>query len=323
MPRAFAQTPKPPGRIDVHHHVFPPEYLKGHRDAVLAAQSPAVADAVLNWTPERSLEQMDVFGVRAAIVSISTQGVAFGDIAKARSLARLCNEYTSQLNRQYPGRFGNFAVLPMPDVDGSLHELAYALDVLKADGVGLFSSYGDRWPGDPQFRPLLEELDRRGALVFVHPTAPSCCSNLMPGVPPALMEFLTDTTRAITSLLVSGSLTRFPNIRFIFPHTGGTISVLAARYDGPALGARKAEVAPNGVAFELRKLHFDVANSVNPSTMSALRNLVPDSQVLFGTDYPFIPFAVTATALDSFGLSASTQNAINYANAARLIPRLA
>jgi predicted TIM-barrel fold metal-dependent hydrolase len=225
--------------------------------------------------------------------------------------------------KDYPGRFGLFAAVPLPDTDGSLRELAYALDSLKADGIGLVSNYDDQWPGDPAFAPVFEELNRRRAVVFIHPTAPSCCSHLMPGIAASTVEFLFDTSRAILSLLVSGTFSRFPDIRFIFCHAGGTMPVLAARAN--AFVERHKDIAervPTGVPAELKKLYYDVANSVNPSSMAALMNLVPMSQLLFGSDFPYVPCSVTANGLDHFGLSASDLSAVNRENAVRLFPRL-
>jgi predicted TIM-barrel fold metal-dependent hydrolase len=146
------------------------------------------------------------------------------------SLARKCNEYSAQLVSDYPGRFGFFAALPLPDMEGSLREITYALDTLKADGIGLMTNYGDKWPGDPAFAPAFEELNRRKTVVYFHPTAPNCCKNLVPHVPTAFTELPNDTTRAVTSLLYSGSLARFRDIPFIFSHAGGTIPMLAGAF---------------------------------------------------------------------------------------------
>jgi predicted TIM-barrel fold metal-dependent hydrolase len=279
--------------------------------------------ALLNWTPARAVEEMDRTGIRSAITSLGLPGVWFGGADAARSLARTCNEYAAQMVRDFPGRFGLFAALPLPDTDGSLREIAYAFDVLKADGVGLVSNYDDKWPGDPAFGPVFEELNRRKAVVFIHPASPGCCNHLMPGIPASTVEFLFDTTRAIVSLLVGGTFSRFPDIRFIFCHAGGTMPVLAARTSG--FVERHKDIAarvPSGVPHELRKLYYDVANSVNPSSMAALTNLVPTSQLLFGSDFPYVPIAATANGLDHFGLSSSDLQAVSRDNAMRLFPRL-
>src|SRR5579864_7527153 len=238
-------------RIDVHHHILPPPYMLRAKDRVLEI-SDRDHSALLNWTPAQAIEEMDQNGVSTAITSLGLPGVWFGGAEAARSLARVCNEYAAQMMKDYPGRFGLFAALPLPDTEGSLREIAYALDVLKADGIGLVSNYDDKWPGDPAFTPVFEELNRRKAVVFIHPTAPSCCSHLMPGIPASTVEFLFDTTRAIVSLLVSGTFSRFPDVRFIFCHAGGTMPVLAARIN--AFVERHKDITervPNGAPYVL------------------------------------------------------------------------
>jgi predicted TIM-barrel fold metal-dependent hydrolase len=311
-----------PNRVDVHHHILPPPYMLRARDRVLEI-SDRDHSALLNWTPARAVEEMDRCGISTAITSLSLPGVWFGGAEAARSLARTCNEYGAQMVRDYAGRFGLFAAVPLPDTESSLREVAYALDVLKADGIGLVSSYEDKWPGDPAFAPVFEELNRRKAVVFVHPTSPNCCSHLMPGIAASTVEFLFDTSRAIISLLVNGAFSRFPDIRFIFCHAGGTMPVLAARTNSFVERHKDiAERVPKGAAYELRRLYYDVANSINPSSMAALMNLVPTSQLLFGSDFPYVPCTVTANGLDHFGLSPGDLQAVNRENAARLFPRL-
>jgi len=309
-------------RIDVHHHILPPPYMLKARDRILAI-SDRDHSTLLNWTPAKAVEEMDKNGIATAMTSLGLPGVWFGGVKAARSLARACNEYAAQMVKNYPGRFGLFAALPLPDREGSLREIAYAMDVLKADGFGVVSSYDNKWLGDAAFAPVFEEINRRKAVVFIHPAVPGCCGHLMPGIPASTIEFLFDTSRAITSLLVNGTFSRFPDIRFIFCHAGGTMPMLAARTN--AFVQRHKEIAdrvPKGVPYELKKLYYDVANSTNPSSMAALMNLVPSSQMLFGSDFPYVPAAVTASGLDHFGLAASDLQAVNHENAARLFPRL-
>ncbi len=311
-----------PDRIDVHHHILPPAYMLRARDRILEI-SDRDHSALLNWTPAQAVEEMDRNGIATAITSLSLPGVWFGGTEAARSLARACNEYAAQMMKDYPGRFGLFAAVPLPDTEGSLREIAYAFDILKADGIGLVSNYDDKWPGDPAFATVFEELNRRKAVVFIHPTAASCCSHLMPGIAASTVEFLFDTSRAIVSLLVNGTFSRFPDIRFIFCHAGGTMPMVAARTQ--AFVERHKDIAariPNGVPSELRKLYYDVANSINSSSMAALMNLVPTSQLLFGSDFPYVPCAVTANGVDHFGLSSGDLQAVNRGNATRLLPRL-
>src|SRR5687767_6851508 len=216
-----------PYRIDVHHHFLPPAYLARKREQVIRISSGI--NSVLEWTPQRSLEMMDAHGVERSYLSLSAPGVWFGNAEEARSLARLSNEYGARVKADHPGRFGFFAVTPLPDVEGSLAEIGHALDRLGADGIGLFTNYGGKYLGDPAFFPLYEELNRRSAVVYVHPILAPCCAGLQAGIPPAFLEFPFDTTRAVTSLIYSGALERFPNIRYIFSHGAGSVPMLVER----------------------------------------------------------------------------------------------
>jgi predicted TIM-barrel fold metal-dependent hydrolase len=320
-PAAHAEEASNPRRIDVHHHIWPPDYVTREHDRVLAVTSNL---ASLRWTPQRSIEEMDKAGIATAIVSISTPGIWFGNVAEGRSLARLCNDYGAGMVRDHGTRFGFFGALPLPDPEGSLKEIEYALDTLKADGLCLLSSYGDKWPGDPAFDTVFQELNRRKAAVYIHPTAPNCCVNLATGVPVSTVELFTDTMRAITSLLANGTFARHPDIRFIFSHAGGTIALLADRLQTfrnstPNL----ARGTPDGVLPILKRLHYDIASVVNPRTISALLAMAPISQVLFGTDYPFVPVPATTNALDKYGFAPAELQAINRDNALRLFPRFA
>ena len=308
--------------IDVHHHILPPAYLAArleqwHR---ISVGFPAAS----NWTPQRSIDDMDRGDVRTAVVSISVPGVWNGDAGEAAALARTCNEYTAQLKRDHPGRFGHFAVMPLPDIDGSLKELDYALDSLHAEGVGLYTNYTDRYLGDAAFTPFLEELNRRKVVAFVHPTTNSCCTNLMPGVGPAILEFPSDTARAVSSLLWSGSLSRFPNIRFIFSHGGGAVPMVAERI---ALWADvhpdiKA-LLPNGPMHELKRLHVDTAYAANPIAFAAMRKLFSMDNIVFGTDFPFGSAPTIDRALQSLGLEAQEMALVRRGNALALLPGLA
>ena len=176
---AQAASPAKPYRIDIHHHFAPPAWVTEVKGR------PLLQPANTAWTPARSIEDMDRGGVAAAMVSITNPGLWFGDAPMTRRLARACNDYGATLVRDHPARFGLFAAMPLPDVDGTLREIEYAFDTLKADGIGLFTSYGDRWLGHADFRPVMEELHRRKAVVHVHPTAANCCRNLEYGVAPA------------------------------------------------------------------------------------------------------------------------------------------
>jgi predicted TIM-barrel fold metal-dependent hydrolase len=310
--------------IDTHHHFYPPEYMSAWTDWEKKRNIPPFG-AQQAWSRQRSVEAMDKAGVRTAVLSLaSTPGVWFdAGPAEAARYARLCNEYGAGMVRDFPGRFGLFATLPMVDVDASLKEIAYAFDTLKADGVGLQTNYGDKWPGDPAYRPIFEELNRRKAVVYFHPLVASCCGRLSVGTFPAVIEVPHDTTRAVTSLLLSGSLARYRDIKWLFSHAGGTIPMLAGRIDY-FNGHRKdvAQFAPNGIEAELKRLHYDTANALHPASMAALLKLVPETQVTFGTDYPYVPIDTQVEQLHKLGLSAGQVRAIESGNAERLLPRL-
>jgi 6-methylsalicylate decarboxylase len=274
---------------------------------------------------QKAVEDMDKAGVRTGILSLaSTPGVWFDQPApEVATMARLCNDFGAQMMRDHPGRFGLFATLPMIDVDSSLKEIAYAFDTLKADGVGLQTNYGDKWPGDPAYRPIFEELNRRKAVVYFHPLVAACCGRLSVGTFPAVIEVPHDTTRAVASLLLSGSLARFRDIKWLFSHAGGTVPMLAGRMKY-FFDFRKdlAQFAPNGVEAEFQRLYYDTANATHPSSMASLLKLVPDTQVTYGSDYPYVPMDTQVQSLRQLGLSGSQIAAIESGNAMRLVPRL-
>jgi len=267
---------------------------------------------------------MDKNGIRTAILSIpSTGGVWFdGGPEAAARMVRICNDYGAQMVRDYPGRFGLFAPLSMLDVDTTLKEIEYALDTLKADGIGLQSSYGDKWLGHPFYKPILEELNRRKAVIYVHPLVASCCANLSVGTFPAVIEVPHDTTRTITSLLLSGTFARLRDLTWLFSHAGGTIPMMAGRIDAfYGRNPKAAEFAPAGIFGELARLYYDTANATFAPSMAALMKLVPVSQITYGSDYPYFPLDQHVT-LAQAGLSAADFNAIGSGNAMRLLPRI-
>ena len=307
-----------PHRIDVHHHFAPPAWVTAVKGR------PLLQPANTTWTPEKSIADMDRGGVALSLVSITNPGLWFGDAPMTRQLARACNEYGAKLVQDHPTRFGVFAAMPLPDVDATLAEIAYAYDTLKADGVGLMTSYGDVWLGNPAFRPVMEELNRRNAIVHVHPTAANCCRNLSyaPGVGPGSMEYGTDTTRAITGVAFSGDAARFPNIRFIWSHAGGTAPFLAGRIDGASNHAK--DRLPRGFIYELKRFYYDLAGAANKGAIASLLQLVPPTQVLFGTDFPPGANSLdTVRTLAEIGMfSAADLRAIERENAVKLFPRL-
>jgi predicted TIM-barrel fold metal-dependent hydrolase len=296
---SHAQTPAKTPIVDVHHHLAPPVYKDDLKRRKID-QRP-----MLEWTPEKSLADMDAAGVATAMMSITDPGVWFGDDAAVVPLARACNEWNAKLAADSHGRFGAFACLPLPDVDGSLREIEYALDTLKCDGFGLMTSYGDKWLGDSAFAPVMDELNRRKAVVYTHPVQPDCCRNLIAEVPRAVIEFGTDTTRTIASLLFTG-----------------TAPFLIERFVRlPVTSKDAAAKVPEGVMPLLRRFYYDTAQIADPAAMAALTKVVPTTQILFGTDYPF---RVSAEYIDNLQkiFNAAELRQIESDNARVLLPRL-
>ena len=302
-------------RIDVHFHPTPPGSLVGRGDIS--------ANARRGWSMEKSLADMEQGAVAKSMLSLPhpastwTKGVEAG-----RDTARQWNEYLAGTARDHAGKFGVFATLPITDVEGSLREIEHAFDTLKADGINMMTNMGERWLGDPHYWPIFEELNRRKAVVYTHPMAPRCCASCMPELSDATIEFGTDTTRAIAKLLFSGAAARFPEIRFIFSHAGGTMPFIVERFEHAWRYSPidlKAMV-PKGVLFELKKLYYDTAQAAHRHAMSSLRELVPATQILFGTDYPYRTPEETALGLRGCGFSAAELRSIDCDNALKLFP---
>ncbi len=283
------------------------------------------------------VEGLDRAGVATAMVSITYPGIWLGEnvvpVDATRKLARECNDYGAKMAADYPGRFRLMAVLPLPDIEGSLTEIEYIFDTLKAEGVGVLTSYGDKWLGDPTFAPVFEELDRRKAIVFAHSNVPICCTRggsgthryLVPGVNNNLIEYGTDTTRAIMSLVVVNANERYPNIRFLFSHAGGTMPFLIERILGRKNMASLTDPSrPNARLHQLRQFYYDTANANNSVALDALTAVVGVSQILFGTDFPY-EGSVTEQAHDlkACGAFNTTQlRSVGRDNARRLLSRV-
>ena len=316
-------TERAPHRVDVHHHILPPEYV----NAVARRGIGAGGDVPFpKWSPESALSLMDRMGIATAVTSISAPGVHFGDARAARDLARRCNEISARLIADHPARFGGFAFLPLPDVDGALEEIRYAFDTLELDGIVLLASFGETYLGDPAFDPVFSELNRRKAIVFIHPTVPVTSRALTLDVPGAMVEFVFDTTRAVTNLIYSGTLERCPDISFILSHAGGTVPFIAWRLAQGRLLPHLSEKAPQGAIAYLKRLYYDTAMSATPYALSALRELVDPSHILFGSDNPFLPepeIAEMVEGLESYQpFDAAARAAIDRGSALALFPRL-
>jgi len=307
-----------PYRIDVHHHILPPDFLSALASAGITGSG---GRPIPEWDIQNTLALMDRHGIATAITSISEPGIFFGDQTFRRDLARRCNEFSAQLIREYPMRFGAFAILPLLDIDAALRELEFALDTLQLDGVVLLSSIDGRYPGDPLFDDLFTELNRRKAVVFIHPTVPAINRELKLELPPFLIEFVFDTTRAITNLIYSGTLERCADIRFIVAHAGGTVPFLAYRI---SLGQIMLPGVPQGVMTYLKQFYYDIALSAKSHALRSLQELVDASHILFGSDYPFAPEAATFFAvqeIQSFdGFDEQARRAIERESALALFP---
>jgi 6-methylsalicylate decarboxylase len=325
LPGVAGAQAKKHRRIDVHHHFFSPGWKKTEQ-AWAEKNHSFVFPGNKTWTPELTLADMEQGGVTQAVLSLASipDNWFGGDPKLAASLAHECNEYVVQVAKDHPGKFGYYCSLPMIDVDASLKEIEYGFGVMKCDGIGLASSYGDKWPGDPMFKPIFEELNRRKAVVYFHPTTPNCCHNLIrPVGGDAVLEVPFDTARAVASLLVAGTFHRSPDIKWVFAHSGGALPALVGRMHA-FMDRRKdvKEFAPNGIEAELKRLYFDTANGAWAGSMAAALTLVPFTQLMFGSDFPYFTAAMTAEGLKKLGYSRRHMDEIDSGTALRLLPRL-
>jgi len=317
LPAMPARAQKPARkltRVDVHRHFVPPGY---------------VVDRTRTWLNDRStiaaqLEDMDKSGVALAVISISVLALERPDNAEARRFARLANEYSAKLIADHPGRFGMFAYLPFPDVDGTLKEIEYALNTLKADGVYLRTNYDDKFLGDPIFAPVFEELNRRGAVLYTHPTSHPCCERIVPGLRDADIEYGTNTTRAIAKMVFSGASRRYPNMKVIWSHAGGTMPFLVRRFIKRVHESPEYQpILPEGFLPEARKFYYDCAQGPDAPAMASLKAVVPVSQILFGTDWPHLTTEEHVTGLQKSGVFTEAElRMIDRDNALRLMPTL-
>jgi 6-methylsalicylate decarboxylase len=304
-----------PSRIDVHHHFAPPGY---------STELKALMQSHAKWSVQGSIEEMEKSGIATSFLSLINPGMQawMGDVAGSRKIARISNEYAAELMRDHPGRFGSFASIPFPDVESSLREIEYAYETLKADGIYLWTSYNGRLLGDPAFFPILEELNRRKAVVYTHPATPACCRNIMPYVSINAIEGPVDTTRTMVSLLFQGGAAKYPDIRWIFSHSGGVTPFLLSRFEREETEKDRKAALPKGLMYELRKFYYDTAQGHHEGALKGLLTIIPASQVLYGTDYPFWDGRKVTTDLDKGPLSAAEKRAIDRDNALRLFPRL-
>lgn len=325
-----AQPQATPQRIDLHHHFVSPGLAKKASEVRRQGW-----ETLRDYNVARTVEIMDKAGIATGIASLTTPGLWMGDefrIERAQTiaLAREMNEFAAKMMSDYKGRFGLFTVLPMPDIDATLKEIEYGLDTLHADGAGFLSSYGRQWLGDKQFDPIWQELNRRSAVVYTHPTDSACCHNIEAAWSgPGTIEWLTDTARTIHSLIVNGPnnapsvATRYPNIKFIWSHAGGSLIGLVSRVVGNVSGEDLRDTpAPNSRLAQVRRFYYDTAGSANPVLIQGLKTLLGDtSHIVFGTDIPFGNGQAIVKGLQSCGLTAEELKGIDRENAVRILPK--
>lgn len=313
-----------PGLIDIHAHFLTKSYL----DAMNAAGVHDVDGFPMpDWSPESAIEHMDRWGIATQILSISAPGIDFVSGDAARKLARKINEELAGIVARHPGRLRGFGLLPLPDVDGALREIEHALDVLKFEGIGLYTNFSGIYPGDARLDPLFEELNRRKAVTYVHPVAPPGFDRTRFGFPAATVEYPFDTTRMITNLVSSGTLRRFPDFKMIVSHGGGTLPFLVPRIARHTTRFARVPVTPEEILADFRSLYFDTTAVSHPHAIDSLLTIAPKDHLLYGSDHPFmLPTAITA-GVDFLRLTAkydeATRRAVGYENAQRLFPALA
>ena len=312
--------------IDVHQHVIPDIYKSElARVGVMGSgENPWPA-----WSMARQIELMDEHGIDAVLLSIASPGAYFGDVAFTKRLVKACNETMTQMVNDHPGKFGAMGFVSLPDVTAACRDVEYALDVLKMDGINLQSHTGERYLGDPEENELYAELDRRRAVIFVHPQRPHVTGMPRYAFPAGYTELTFDTTRAITNMLYTGMLAKFPNIRWIMPHMGGVAPFLLFRLSGIEDDPKARDKVPEGVANYLNRLWYDVAQSASPLALNALLNIADPSRILFGTDYPSARPAEkvmrdTVAAVRAFdGYDDALRGKVMAGNAQALLPRFA
>ena len=316
-------------RIDVHQHVVPPFWAKAlpaHGGDPSGPRSGDSSNSVLPpWSPDSAIDFMDSQEIATGILSLTAPGVVGWDNSGRREMARRINEYTAGLVAKRPDRFGHFATLPLPDIDGALHELEYALDTLRADGVILLANYAGRYLGEATFEPIWAELNRRHAVAYVHPGQPPV--GTAAGLAGPLVDYPFDTTRTAVQLVLNGIVDRYPGASIILSHAGGFVPYASHRFAELAHVFRPDAKNPADILKSFQRFYFDTALSSGPAALPSLKAFAQQDRILFGTDYPFAPADVAASftgKLDAYdGLTADEHSAISHRNAGILFPRLA
>jgi predicted TIM-barrel fold metal-dependent hydrolase len=320
------------GRIDIHHHILPEEYVAKLKKIGITT---AIGREFPDWSPKKSLDFMKKNGISKAITSISTPGVNVQSRAFAKDLARFCNEYLAKLKSDYPGKFDAFAVLPLYEIEDALGEMEYALDTLHLAGVALLTNVDGIYLGDTKYDELFAELDRREVVVHIHPHDPPFGTIPNLKFPNAMVEAPFDTTRAVTNMIYNGTLDKYKNIKFILSHAGGALPFLAFRIALLEYGQKKISLkfqaiydfvmtkrGPSAGLKALSRLYYDTAIAANPMVLRSVQELVDTSHILFGTDYVWGQSWLTPIFIKALkeydGFNAQNLAAVESGNANRL-----
>ncbi|MER6143190.1 amidohydrolase family protein [Streptomyces sparsogenes] len=316
-------APPTGGRIDTHHHALPDAMRAWAVEAGLLP--PEGGPDWARWTLRETLEVMDANHIAAGVASAPVPSAAFRDRAVAKEGVRVFNESLAELVADHPTRFGFFAGVAMAHIDLAIEQAAYALDRLGADGVIMMTSTGGRYLGDPAFDPLFAELNRRRAVVFVHPQGLPEGGTELPGVSEAIGDFPLDTTRAALNLIATGTLDRYPDLSVILSHAGGFLPYVAGR--ALSAGRQGEGPRPEAVRRALARFHYDTALPMSPYATPTLLAAADPTRILYGTDWPARPArevgAVTADFDHDPALDDRARRRIQRDNALRLLPRLA
>jgi predicted TIM-barrel fold metal-dependent hydrolase len=311
-------------RIDAHQHVTPEVYRKALESIGLKGSGER------SWpesSPSTLISAMDRNGLAAAVVSVASPGAYFGDIAFTRKLVRAVNDDLAGVVADHPGRFAAVGLVSLPDVDAALRDLEYALDTLKLDGILLLTHTADRYLGHPEDEAIYAELDRREAVVVVHPKRPTTTGWAQFSFPDGYSELAFETYRAVANLYWTGTFARFPNIRWVMPHAGGVTPFLTFRLSGMDDIAAVRERSPEGVTTMLKRLYYDIAQATHPAPLAALMQVADPTHILFGTDFPFARnvgvIEQSIAAVESFeGFDPDLRRKVERDNALALFPRL-
>lgn len=313
------------GLVDIHAHFFTGDYLAAMRSAGV---NDVDGFPIPDWTADSALRLMDQWGIQTQILSISAPGIDFVSGEAARALAKSVNQEQAEIVRRNPHRFGGFGILPLPDVDAALRELEHSLDVLKLDGVVLYTNINGIYLGDSRFDPLFDELNRRKAVVYVHPVAPPGFDMARLGIPAPALEFPFDTTRMIMNLIASGTIRRFPDVRIIVSHGGGTLPLLVPRMTRNLVrfGTASPPFTADEIVAAFKSLYFDVTAVSHPHAIDALLAIAPADRLLYGSDHPFMPPNLIPQAIAFVSSHPKVDDGLRRAilskNAEKLFPRL-